>query len=83
MTTTAKDPTAAELASFHAELACADVDGAIASGMAARIAASDAEPFGKGYAKTSRKRPSRCDCKGGNALPRDTRAALKTLAEAQ
>jgi hypothetical protein len=78
----AKEPSAEELARFHAQLACDDTEGSIASSMAARAAASESKPFGKGYAKTLASAILDENCKGGNALTRETRAALKNLAEA-
>ena len=78
----AKEPSAEELARFHAQLACDDTEGAIANSMAARAAASESEPLGKGYAKTLASALLDEDCQGGKALTRETRAALKTLVEA-
>ena len=78
----AKEPLAAELARFHAQLACDDTEGAIANSMAARAAASESEPLGKGYARTFASALLDGDCKGGKVLTRETRAALKTLVEA-
>ena len=78
----AKEPSAEELARFHAQLACDDTEGAIANSMAARAAASESEPLGKGYAKTFASALLDEDCKGGKALTRETRAALKNLVEA-
>ena len=78
----AKEPSADELARFHADLACGDTDGAIANRMAARAAAFDTEHFGKGYAKLLASALLDEDCKGGKALTRETQAALKTLVSA-
>jgi hypothetical protein len=78
----AKEPSADELARFHADLACGDTEGAIANRMAARAAASDTEHFGKGYAKLLASALLDEDCKGGKALARETQAALKTLVSA-
>ena len=78
----AKEPTAEELARFHAQLACDDIEGSIANSMAARAAASESEPFGKGYAKTLASALLDESCKGGKALTRETRAALKNLVSA-
>jgi uncharacterized protein YjbI with pentapeptide repeats len=78
----AKEPTPEELARFHAQLACDDIGGTIASSMAARAATSESEPSGKGYAKTLASALLDESCKGGKALTRETRAALKNLVEA-
>jgi hypothetical protein len=77
-----KEPTAEELAHFHAQLACDDIEGSIANSMAARAAAFESEPFGKGYAKTLANALLDETCEGGKALTGETRAALKNLAEA-
>ena len=77
-----KEPTAEELARFHAQLACDDIEGSIANSMAARATASESGPFGKGYAKTLASALLDESCKGGKALTRETRAALENLAEA-
>jgi hypothetical protein len=78
----AKEPSAEELARFHAQLACNDTEGTIANSMAARAAAFESEPFGKGYAMPFASALLNEDCKGGKALARETRAALKTLISA-
>ena len=76
----AKEPSAEELARFHAKLACDDTEGAIATSMAARASRLlKAEPFGKGYAKPFAAALLDETCKGGKALTRETRAALKNL----
>ena len=78
----AKEPSAEELARFHAQLACDDTEGSIANSMAARAAASESEQFGKAYAKAFAAALLDETCKGGKALTRETRAALKNLVEA-
>jgi hypothetical protein len=77
-----KEPTAEELARFHAQLACDDIEGSIANNMAARAAASESGPFGEGYAKTLASALLDESCRGGEALTRETRAALKNLVSA-
>jgi hypothetical protein len=77
-----KEPSAEELARFHAQLACDDIEGSIANSMAARAATVAAEPFGKGYAKPFASALLDESCKGGKALNATTRAALKNLVEA-
>ena len=47
----AKEPSAEELARFHADLACDDTEGYVANSLAGRAAAFETEHFGKGYAK--------------------------------
>ena len=78
----AKEPTAEELARFHAQLACDDIEGSIANSMAARAAASESAPFGEGYAKTLASALLDESCEGGKALTAETRAALKNLVSA-
>jgi uncharacterized protein YjbI with pentapeptide repeats len=75
----AKEPSAEELARFHAALACNDSEGTIASSMAGRAAAFETEHFGKGYAKPLASALLDETCKGGKALTHETRAALKNL----
>jgi uncharacterized protein YjbI with pentapeptide repeats len=78
----AKQPSAEELARFHAELACADTEGTIAGSMAGRAIESATEPFGKAYAKAFAATLLDENCKGGRALTPETRATLKDLASA-
>jgi uncharacterized protein YjbI with pentapeptide repeats len=78
----AKEPSAGDLARFHAGLACDDTEGTIANSMAGRAAAFETERFGKGYAKPFASALLDETCKGGKALSRETRAVLKTLASA-
>jgi hypothetical protein len=78
----AKEPSAEELARFHADLACDDTEGSIAISMAGRVAASETEPFGKFYAKLFASALLDENCKGGKALAAETRAALKALVSA-
>jgi uncharacterized protein YjbI with pentapeptide repeats len=78
----AKQPSAEELARFHAELACADTEGTIAGSMAGRAIESATEPFGKAYAKAFAATLLDEKCKGGRALTPETRATLKDLASA-
>jgi hypothetical protein len=78
----AKEPSAEELARFHAELACDDTEGTIANSMAGRAKAFETEHFGKGYAKPFASALLDENCKGGQALTRETRAALKNLLSA-
>jgi Pentapeptide repeats (8 copies) len=77
-----REPTAEELARFHAALACDDTEGTIANSIAGRAAAFETEHFGKGYAKPFAHALLDETCKGGKALNRETRAALMTLASA-
>jgi len=77
-----KEPSAEELARFHAQLACDDIEGSIANSMAARAATVAAAPFSKGYAKPFASALLDESCKGGKALNATTRAALKNLVEA-
>jgi hypothetical protein len=79
---TAKEPSAEELARFHAELACDDTEGTIANSMAGRAKAFETEHFGKGYAKPFATALLDENCKGGKALTGETRAALKNLVSA-
>lgn len=78
----AKAPSPQELARFHAELACDDTDGTIATGMASRAKEFEAKHFGKGYAKPLAEALLDENCKGGKALTGETRAVLKSLAAA-
>jgi uncharacterized protein YjbI with pentapeptide repeats len=76
---TAKEPSAGELARFHAGLACDDVDGTVANRMAARAQEIGTEHLREGYAKPLASALLDENCKGGKALTDETRAALKTL----
>jgi len=78
----AKEPSAGELARFHAELACGDTEGTIAISMAGRAAAFETEHSAKGYAKPFASALLDENCKGGKVLIRETRAALKNLVSA-
>jgi uncharacterized protein YjbI with pentapeptide repeats len=78
----AKEPTAEELARFHAQLGCDDIEGSIANNMAGRAAVFESEPFGKGYAKSLASALLDESCDGGKALTAETRAALKNLVSA-
>ncbi|MGH6825014.1 pentapeptide repeat-containing protein [Methyloceanibacter sp.] len=73
---TAKEPSAEELARFHAGLACADAEGTVANSMALRAKELETEHFGKGYAKAFASALLDENCKGGKALTDETRAAL-------
>ena len=75
----AKEPSAAELARFHAALACDDTEGSVATSMAARATELATEPSGKAYAKAFAAALLDETCKGGKALTAQTRAALKNL----
>jgi uncharacterized protein YjbI with pentapeptide repeats len=75
----AKKPSAEELAQFHANLACDDTEGYIATSMARRAEEFETEHFGKGYAKPFASALLDENCNGGKALTDETRAALKTL----
>ena len=74
-----KQPSAGDLARFHADLACADSDGSVVNRMATRAIE---EPSGKAYAKAFATALLDEICMGGKALTRETRTALKTLASA-
>ena len=76
----AKPPSPEEFARFHAELACDDTDGTIATGMAGRAKEFETEHFGKGYAKVLAEALLDENCKGGKALSSETRDGLKSLA---
>src|SRR6478735_142935 len=73
----AKEPTAEELARFHAQLGCDDIEGSIANNMAARATASESEPFGEGYAKTLASALLDESCEGGKALTREDRKSTR------
>ena len=77
-----KEPTAEELARFHAQLACDDIEGSIANGMAARVTEIGSEGSSEGYAKPFASALLNEDCKGGKALNATTRTALKNLVSA-
>jgi hypothetical protein len=78
----AKEPTAEELARFHAALACDDTEGTIANSMAARAASFETDQFAKDHAKALANALLDETCKGGKALTGETRAALRNLASA-
>ena len=78
----AKEPSAEELARFHADLACGDTEGTIANSMAARATELETEHSGKVYAKAFASALLDENCKGGKALTAETRAALKNLVSA-
>ena len=78
----AKQPSAEELARFHADLACGDIEGTIANRMAGRSIEIEAEWFGKFYAKAFASALLDGNCKGGKALTDETRTALKNLVSA-
>jgi len=78
----AKQPSAEELARFHADLACGDIEGTIANRMAERSMEIEAERFGKFYAKAFASALLDGNCKGGKALTDETRTALKNLVSA-
>ena len=75
----AKEPSADELAQFHADLACGDTEGYIANSMAGRAKAFETEHFREGYAKAFASALLDENCKGGKALTDETRAALENL----
>jgi uncharacterized protein YjbI with pentapeptide repeats len=77
-----KEPSAEELARFHAALACNDSEGTVATSMTARAQTVAAEPFGKVYAKSFASALLDENCEGGKALTAETRTALKNLASA-
>jgi uncharacterized protein YjbI with pentapeptide repeats len=76
----AKPPSAAELARFHAALACNDIGGVIASRMALRALEAETAPSNKDYARLFAGALLDPDCLGGKALSNQTRAALEALA---
>ena len=78
----AKQPSAEELARFHADLACGDIEGTIANRMAGRSIEIEAERFGKFYAKAFASALLDGNCKGGKVLTDETRTALKNLVSA-
>jgi uncharacterized protein YjbI with pentapeptide repeats len=75
----AKEPSAEELAKFHAQLACDDTEGTVANSMALRAKELETEHFGKGYAKPFASALLNENCKGGKPLTGEARAALETL----
>ena len=79
---TAKEPSAGELARFHADLACDDTEGTIASRMAGGAEELGTEPFRQAYAKALAGALLDEKCKGGKALTKETRAVLKNLVSA-
>jgi hypothetical protein len=78
-TGTAEEPSAGELARFHAALACNDSEGTIANRMAARAKEIETERLRDGYAEPFARALLDESCKGGQALTDETRAALKIL----
>jgi hypothetical protein len=77
---TVKEPSAEELARFHAGLACDDTEGSVASRLAAGAKEIETEHFREGYAKPLASTLLNANCNGGTALTAETRAALKNLA---
>jgi hypothetical protein len=75
----AKAPSPQDLARFHADLACDDGGGYIATSLAGRAKEFEAEHFKKDYAKPLARALLDETCKGGKALTGETRAALKNL----
>jgi uncharacterized protein YjbI with pentapeptide repeats len=78
----AQEPSAQELAAFHAKLACDDTGGAVAAALAARAKDFEERHFGRFYAKPLAEALLEESCQGGKALTPETRAALKSLASA-
>jgi uncharacterized protein YjbI with pentapeptide repeats len=78
----AKEPSAGELARFHADLACDDRDGHIANRMVERAKEIEAEHFRDGYAKPFASALLDENCKGGKALMDEARSELENLASA-
>ena len=78
----AKEPSAGEFARFHAHLACDDTEGHIANSMAGRTIEFEKEHLREGYAKPFASALLDENCKGGEALTCETRAALKNLVSA-
>jgi uncharacterized protein YjbI with pentapeptide repeats len=76
----AKEPSADELAQFHADLACDETEGYIANSMAGRVKEFETEHFREGYAKPFASALLDENCKGGKALTDKNRAALENLA---
>jgi hypothetical protein len=74
------EPSVAELARFHADLACGESEGHIANRMAER--AIETEHLGKGYAKPFASALLNENCTGGKALTDETRSALEDLTSA-
>jgi len=64
----AKEPSAAELARFHAALACDDTEGSVATSMAARATELATEPSGKADARLSQPRFSMRLARAGRHL---------------
>lgn len=71
----------ADLAGFHASLACADADGSVAASMAARAKTFASDHALKGYARALAVALLDAGCAGGNALPRRTRMTLRELSD--
>jgi uncharacterized protein YjbI with pentapeptide repeats len=76
----AKEPSADELAQFHADLACDDTEGYIANSMAGRVKEFETEHFREGYAKPFASALLDENCNGGKALTDENRTALENLA---
>ena len=76
----AKEPSADELARFHADLACNEIEGHIANRVAER--AIETEHSRKGYAKAFASALLSENCRGGKALTDETRSALENLTSA-
>jgi hypothetical protein len=79
---TAKEPSGGELARFHADLACDDTGGSVASRLAGGAREIETEHFREGYAKPLASGLLDETCKGGKVLTAETRAALKNLVTA-
>jgi hypothetical protein len=79
---TAKEPSGGELARFHADLACDDTGGSVASRLAGGAREIETEHFREGYAKPLASALLDETCKGGKVLTAETRAALKNLVTA-
>ena len=79
----AKEPSADELARFHADLACANVEGYIANRMAERAKGIESEDFRKAYAKLFANALLSENCRGGKALRAEMRSALENLTQRQ
>jgi uncharacterized protein YjbI with pentapeptide repeats len=76
----AKEPSADELAQFHADLACDDTEGYIANSMAGRVKEFETEHLRESYAKPFASALLDENCKGGKALTDKNRTALENLA---
>ncbi len=78
----ATEPSADELARFHADLACGDNEGYIANSLAERAQAFENEQLSKGYAKAFASALLNETCMGGKALTDQTRSTLENLTSA-